>query len=220
MAFGPLPFLGEENDMNIRKDKPGLDATKAPTALDVAWAAGIYEGEGSCVASGRKGKSFSVTVSQKDPELLYRMREFFGGGIRLYYVGKQGRFEIYHWVICGDRARAFLGTIYPFLTARRKAQIDSTSVRTFLDYASDLLVLNNADGPSDRYQALRARMQRFVGERRIKSAAKLVKYRDTYYQQKSQDPAWMEKRRLATQQWRKTRKEQRQVPAQKIVAIA
>jgi len=206
--------------MNIRRDKPGLDATKAPTALDVAWAAGIYEGEGSCVAGGTKGKSFSVTVTQKDPELLYRLRDFFGGGIKLYNVGDQRRFQCYCWAICGDRARAFLGTIYPFLTARRKAQIDSTSVRTFLDYASDLLVLNNADGPSDRYQILCATVQRFTGARRIKSAAKRAKYRDAYYQQKSQDPAWMEKRRLATQQWRKTRKEQRQVPAQKIVAIA
>ena len=62
--------------MNIRRDKPGLDATKAPTALDVAWAAGIYEGEGSCVAGGTKGKSFSVTVTQKDPELLYRCETF------------------------------------------------------------------------------------------------------------------------------------------------
>ena len=206
--------------MIVRKDKPGLDATKTPTALDVAWAAGIYEGEGSCVANGKKYASFSVTVSQKDPELLYRIRDFFGGGIKLYDVGYQRKFQCYHWSICGDRARVFLGAIYPFLTSRRKAQIDSTSARVFLDYAYDLLVLNNAAGPCDRYQSLCARVQRFTREHRAENAAKRTKYLDTYYQRNSQDPAWMEKRRLATQQWRKTRKEQRQVEAQKIVAIA
>jgi len=206
--------------MIVRKDKSDLDATKIPTALDVAWAAGIYEGEGTCAASGTAGRSFSVTVTQKDPELLYRLRDLFGGGIKLYNVGNQRRFECYHWVICGDRARAFLGAIYPFLTGRRRAQIDTTSASVFLEYANDLLRLTNANEPSVQYKALCERVQAFTRIHRAKNAAKRVKYLDTYYERKSEDPAWMEKRRLATQRWRNSRKEQQQAQAQKIVAIA
>jgi hypothetical protein len=207
--------------MRVHKDKPGLDATKTPTALDVAWAAGIYEGEGSCVVSGKGKKSFSASVSQKDPELLYRMRDLFGGGVKFYQnVGPGHKFDCYHWVICGDRARAFLGAIYPHLTARRKAQIDSTSVRNFLDFAYDLLDLKNEFAPCDRFLALRERVQRFTRQHRVENAAKRVKYLDIYYQRKSQDPAWMEKHRLATQQWRNSRKEQLKAKVQKVQAIA
>ena len=69
----------------VKKDHQGMDAVKRPTAIEVAWAAGIYEGEGSCVTnhSGSGYESFVASVNQKDPEILYRMRDLFGGTIKL-----------------------------------------------------------------------------------------------------------------------------------------
>ncbi len=68
----------------------------------------------------------------------------FGGSIKQYnqagggLVGKNRRFMIYDWRLCGDKARIFLASIYPYLTARRKAQIDVTSAREFLDFIAEL----------------------------------------------------------------------------------
>jgi len=133
--------------MWVRENKPGLEPIKVPTAIDVAWAAGIYEGEGTCsIKGGSSGKgSYSTTVSQKDPELLYRLRDLFGGSVNLYKVGTKRKFEVHHWLVSGDKARGFLAAIYPFLTCRRKAQIDATNARFFLEYASDLLRINYSD---------------------------------------------------------------------------
>jgi hypothetical protein len=206
-------------------NRPELEPTKVPTAIDIAWAAGIFEGEGSCVASGHEKKSFSVTVSQKDPELLYRLRDMFGGGIKLYNTGKERRFPIYYWHLCGDRGRAFIGVVYPFLTARRKVQIDSTAVSEFLVYASDLLIPTEAVGACERYKALCGRVARFTLDKRDRTAEKRSERIDAaYYRQryaeKSKDPAWMESRRIRNQQWKKSRKEQRQASANNLVAIA
>ena len=54
------------------------DPVKTPTELDIAWVAGFYEGEGH--VSGIKGRTMAH-LSQKDPEILFRVRELFGGSI-------------------------------------------------------------------------------------------------------------------------------------------
>src|ERR1700677_4668129 len=136
--------------MWVRENKPGLEAIKVPTAIDIAWAAGIYEGEGSCSIKTGSAGSYSIRVSQKDPELLYRLRDFFGGTVKFYKVGAKRAFECHCWSVNGDKARGFLAAIYPFLTARRKAQIDSSNARFFLEYAGGLLRLDTANEPCAR----------------------------------------------------------------------
>lgn len=109
--------------MGFRFKVAELEPTKVPTAVDIAWAAGIYEGEGCCQAS--KIGRFTIRVTQKDPEILYRLREWLGGS-----VVKQG---ICHaWLACGDRGRYFTALIYSFLSARRKSQIDMACGLSFL----------------------------------------------------------------------------------------
>jgi hypothetical protein len=112
-----------------------LDATKFPAELDIAWSAGIYEGEGHC--RRRKSQSGMASVVQKDPEILYRLRDWFGGSIRLASAKTvpQDRW-CYAWNICGDRCRAFLAVIYPYLSARRKAQVDAIEALAFLNGAA------------------------------------------------------------------------------------
>lgn len=203
--------------MRLHRNKAGCDPTLTPSAIDVAWAAGIYEGEGSCVTSGGSGRSFTVSISQKDPELLYRLRDMFGGGIKLYDCGKDRRFPIYHWRVCGDHARLFLAVIYPYLTSRRKAQIDATPVRIFLDMLG--AVPEAEHYPSASIEFVATRLAAHVKHHKALSAERRVKYHKEFYERhKVSQPDFMEKRRLATQRWRKAQKQTGD--RSKIVAIA
>lgn len=93
-----------------------LNATEHPTTLDIGWAAGIYEGEGTVSGSGKyKG----VRVVQKDPWILTRLQHLFGGSVRFYENRER---PIWAWAMSGARARGFLMTVYKFLSPRRKAQ--------------------------------------------------------------------------------------------------
>ena len=139
-----------------KKGWKGLEPTKIPTALEIAWAAGIYEGEGSCIGGGWKGRGFHADISQKDPELLYRLRDMFGGSINLYNVGNERRFTCYHWKVCGDRARLFFALIYPYLTERRKRQIQSTTVWEFLSTIQPMLSACMIDSRDERMESIQA----------------------------------------------------------------
>lgn len=95
--------------------KPGSEPTQFPTAEDIAWAAGIYEGEGSCSFRA----TIQVFVTQKERELCDWLRDLFGGGVCLDGEG------YHHWYISGKRASGFLAVIYKYLTNRRKGQVDA-----------------------------------------------------------------------------------------------
>ena len=178
--------------MGIRMDKLGLDATFEPDDLDIAWAAGIYEGEGSCVIGGHGGGSFAVAVAQKDPELLYRIRGMFGGSIR-YYKIECGRYEIYKWVVCGNRARVFLFLIYPYLTARRQEQIKATHAMKFIDFSGEASL--PARGTSQRLAFARDRLRTWIVTHRRRAFESRNEYLRNHYLTKKQDPVWMEARR-------------------------
>lgn len=113
-------------------------ATEHPRLLDIAWAAGVWEGEGSVTgnwfvrADGKRIRMIQVTVTQKDPWLLERFRALFGGRIRADHQKGEGVINgrvlpregvIYHWCATGSRARGFFMTIWPFLSPRRHEQI-------------------------------------------------------------------------------------------------
>lgn len=115
-----------------RPNRPELEATKIPTAIDIAWAAGIYEGEGSCRNAGKSKRGFMVSVAQKDPELLYRLREWFGGNVKPLGA----KYDCCVWDVCGDRARIFIALVYDYMTVRRKSQIDATGALDFLEGSS------------------------------------------------------------------------------------
>ncbi len=93
--------------------KSDLRATEHPTTLDIAWAAGIYEGEGNCSAQ-------VLQVTQRDTWVLRRLRAQFGGSIQ----SRPNRdAPCYHWSITGARKRGFIMTIYTFLSPRRQQQV-------------------------------------------------------------------------------------------------
>lgn len=105
-------------------DGQSLDASTIPSAEDVIFSAGFYEGEGYCgrVSASRNG--IAMHIGQKDPEILYRLREWWGGSVRLAKRSGVNQVSIFIWLLSGDRARHFLRSIYPFLSVRRKQQIE------------------------------------------------------------------------------------------------
>lgn len=117
--------------------KPEHLPTKIPTEIEVAWAAGVYEGEGCCpqrAAGSRKWNAAVATIVQKDPEILHKLRDLFGGKVRfakgaLTNPGSQ----VFVLEMSGDNARLFLARIYKYLSSRRKAQIERTRTFSFLD---------------------------------------------------------------------------------------
>src|SRR3990167_994220 len=104
--------------------KPGLEPTEKALKIDIAWASGIYEGEGWCsVIPNMKGhKTQGVYVGQKDTWILFRLKALFGGSITSRTQGQYENQNIWH--IHGSRAREFLAIIYPFMSPRRKKQIN------------------------------------------------------------------------------------------------
>jgi hypothetical protein len=113
--------------MYVRPNRPDLDATKVPSAIDIAWSTGIYEGEGTCRLAGVR-RGLMASVVQKDPEILYRLRDWFGGSVR----DNGAKIDCHTWDICGDRCRVFLALCYSFLSARRKVQVDKTNALEFM----------------------------------------------------------------------------------------
>jgi len=97
-----------------------LAPTEWPTILDIVWAAGLYEGEGTC--KGHTGTQ-TVSITQKNTWVLHHMRALFGGS-----VGKQSEWCSY-WQISGARARGFLMSIYGLLSPRRQEQVRKVLVR-------------------------------------------------------------------------------------------
>jgi len=91
-----------------------------PLIEDIRWAAGFYEGEGTCTFIERipgHGSERAAIVQVNEWPLKW-MRERFGGHIG----GTRGR-SWQQWQIYGARARGFLQTIYVLVSPRRQEQI-------------------------------------------------------------------------------------------------
>ena len=109
-----------------RKMNPDLAPTLRPSLMDIAWVAGLFEGEGSC--NGNNGQNQRVYIYQKDPYILVKCQRLFGGSVCQRSTGRN-RFKtedggmIHRWNLYGPRGRGFLMTIYSLLSPRRKAQV-------------------------------------------------------------------------------------------------
>lgn len=102
--------------------KKSLDATETPTELDIAWAAGIFEGEGWLNKADHTELVGVGQMVDKTDWLLTRLKALFGGSI--YRSAREGKNKHYRqWHIHGSRAREFLTLVYPFLSPYRQEQI-------------------------------------------------------------------------------------------------
>lgn len=97
-------------------------AIEIPTSLDIAWAAGIYEGEGSVdwTKTGPDAHTLRCQITQKETWILEKIKRLFGGN---YHRRKREGYVCYDWKCHGARARGFLQTIFLFLSPHRQAQV-------------------------------------------------------------------------------------------------
>lgn len=98
---------------------------RVPTPVDIAWAAGLYEGEGCCQPASKT--SLEITVGQNERQILDWLVEMFGGtiGLRPPAWHKRGYMtkDFHVWTLCGRRAFEFADAIAPFLSDRRLVQL-------------------------------------------------------------------------------------------------
>ncbi len=95
--------------------------------LDIAWAAGLFDGEG-CVYVARSkhdgmryGHHYRISccISLTHLQTLERFRDLFGGGVH-ENVNHPGR-QLWQWVLSGQEpVRAFLNAILPFAMVKRE----------------------------------------------------------------------------------------------------
>lgn len=108
---------------DVGRIRPDLLPKGHPSTGDIQWAAGLYEGEGTCRflrnVSGNSGTT-AVAVSQKNRWVLDRLAYLFGGSVRSAMKGSYG--PQLTWNATGSLGRGFLMTIYKFLSPWRKTQ--------------------------------------------------------------------------------------------------
>jgi hypothetical protein len=92
------------------------------TVNEIAWTAGIFEGEGTVVARPRY-KGIQVQVTQVDKWLPLKLQKLFGGTLWERKSKNEKHRNCWFWSIYGSRAVGFLLTIYTFLSPRRRATI-------------------------------------------------------------------------------------------------
>lgn len=124
---------------------------------EIYWAAGFYEGEGSCryrraEAGGRRHSAgVEVKVMQCNMEPLERLVRVFGGRVKVdegFNKNKPPqRSDRYYWVASGNRALGILMTMYCLLSEKRKTQI-----RAVIDGVKAAPVRRWAKAPHPEYK--------------------------------------------------------------------
>jgi hypothetical protein len=87
--------------------------------LDLAWAAGFLEGEGSFGTTNGLSRTPHVTCPQVQREPLERLQQIFGLG---HIYRREGR--IWTWQQSGQHAAAIMMTIYTLMSPWRQEQIE------------------------------------------------------------------------------------------------
>ena len=128
---GPTRLLREA----AKPRQPAPTATVCPTVLDIAWAAGIIEGEGSLCTRKlyytkatkgkpvRRGKpQLELVVTMTDLDAVSKLREMFGGMLSEIKRTEASRKPLYCWRTLNERAFGIGLTIFRFLGIRRRLQ--------------------------------------------------------------------------------------------------
>jgi hypothetical protein len=101
-------------------------AMLTPSVIDIAYAAGFFDGEGNiAIAVNRKGGArgtymvynMRLGASQKDPEPLIWLRNRWGGSLTCSAKGH------YHWQAFSLGALTFLRHLLPYLIVKRERAI-------------------------------------------------------------------------------------------------
>jgi DNA-binding CsgD family transcriptional regulator len=91
----------------------------AVTMIDIAWLAGLVEGEGNI---GINGRSFTIRIKMTDHDVILRAANLLGGKVYPSPVPENRRPQ---WLtqIKGAAAAGWAMTLYPWLGVRRRQQV-------------------------------------------------------------------------------------------------
>ena len=103
-------------------------------AFDLAWLAGLLEGEGSFLAGPPSApRSPAVQVSMVDRDIVERAAELLGVSVMVIPSRREGWRTAYSARVRGARAVLWMERLRPLMGSRRQAQID----RAAASYAPD-----------------------------------------------------------------------------------
>lgn len=89
---------------------------------ELAWAAGLLEGEGTITIGARKrDDTFRLIciIGNTDQQVLQFFHERWGGWLQPAYGLRLGRKPAWSWTVAGPRAAWFLEEIAPYFRTRR-----------------------------------------------------------------------------------------------------
>lgn len=91
---------------------------------DIAWAAGLFEGEGCITVSTRRMKYVNLTLAMCDRDAVERFRDAVGvGTIRLRRKAPQGGKPLWIWSANSfEHAQAVVARLWPGLCSRRRSR--------------------------------------------------------------------------------------------------
>lgn len=102
-----------------------------PTAAEIAWAAGLFEGEGSIVATGKTAAKLSIEMT--DLDVLERFAQVVEAGA---ITAKTCTNKKPHWkdryalqIYARDDVRRILVAFLPWLQSRRRAKAEAILAR-------------------------------------------------------------------------------------------
>lgn len=98
----------------------GTDIIRKISTINVAWAAGFMEGEGSFYCNNGAG---IVTAAQVQREPLDRLQVLFGGIIRQRQTKGFSEKPIWVWTLPSHRSIEVMMTLYVLMSPKRKKQI-------------------------------------------------------------------------------------------------
>lgn len=107
--------------------------------IDIAWAAGFYEGEGHLSYRTGNGGPL-VVINQCNKEPLDKLQALFGGQVYGPKKVKGGRQDVYIWNLTKHtESRSFIYSIFPYLSDKKqKDTLDK------IDRYADYLEINRA----------------------------------------------------------------------------
>jgi len=106
-------------------EKGGTPAAQVkPSSKDIAWAAGLIEGEGAFDTRRNDGRAgCAIRVAQVNQEPLLRLQKLFGGSIKQKKAHSTRANDYGVWGVSGPRARGIAMTIYTFMSEKRREQL-------------------------------------------------------------------------------------------------
>jgi hypothetical protein len=93
-------------------------------ATDIAWATGVFEGEGCITISDGGAGTPSLHIDMCDEDVLRKVEAIFGGSVT-GPTYRTGYTPIYHWRIYGIRpVQETLRLMWPYLCQRRRTRAE------------------------------------------------------------------------------------------------